>query len=129
MTESERLKESANLFNRAAERLSDSHPDLAARERFKAWVYLDAASNVQSLEADFEEKLQKISDQVSREVERIDTADLEDLEMAANGCGNESMILQLGVDGFARTGTCGNVKEGTGDDERHRISNENSLNA
>ena len=54
------------------------------------WVYLDSVKDVENLEADFEEKLQKISDQLSREVERIDTAELEDLEMAANGCGGES---------------------------------------
>ena len=94
MTASERLKESANLFNRAAERLSDSHPDLAARERFKAWVCIDAVSTVENLEADFDQRMQKISDEVSREVERIDTAELEDLEMAANGCCEDEIRRQ-----------------------------------
>ena len=64
------------------------------------WVYVHARSEVKMLEADFDEKLQKISDEISREVERIDTAELEDLEMAANGCGDEGwMMPQQGEEG------------------------------
>ena len=87
MTASERLKERADYCKKAADMFSVSHPDLAARARFKAWEYLNAACNVQSLEADFDQRMQKISDEIGREVERIDTSELEDLEMAANGCG------------------------------------------